>query len=138
MSTTKHMTRQTPRWMCNRWATPIFCLVAGLVFFVAAWIGGHPVAGLSSMAIIWLFGAGLLAVSRRSETVAGLLDRRDERITRIDLVATAVTGVVLVLAIIIATIVEIARGNSGEPFTWLGALGGVSYIVTVIVMRIRG
>jgi hypothetical protein len=38
----------------------------------------------------------------------------------------------------VAFIVELARGNSGAPYGWLGAIGGITYIVAVLVFTIRG
>jgi presenilin-like A22 family membrane protease len=45
---------------------------------------------------------------------------------------------VVITAIIIAFLVEVARGNSGAPFTWLGAIAGLAYLLAVVVFRIRG
>jgi hypothetical protein len=67
-----------------RHATPAFGLLMGVVFWVAAAAGGHPAAGAASFGIMVVFSLGLLLVARRSETVKGLLDRRDERIAGID------------------------------------------------------
>jgi hypothetical protein len=66
------------------------------------------------------------------------LDRRDERINSIDLRATAYAGHAVIVAVIGAFVVEIARGEDGWPYAWLGAVGGVVYIVAVIVQRVRG
>ena len=52
--------------------------------------------------------------------------------------ATALTGNVVIGAVIVAFIVDVARGNDGMPFAWLGAIGGVAYLVAVIVLRVRG
>ena len=45
---------------------------------------------------------------------------------------------VLMIAVIVAFIVEVARGHSGEPYDWLGAIAGLAYIAAVIVLRVRG
>ena len=90
-----------------------------------------------SLGIMVVFGAAVL-LGGRSETIRGLRgDGRDERFQQIDLHATAIAGVTVIIAIIVAFIVEAARGHSGAPFTWLGAIAGVSYIVAVIVLRVR-
>jgi len=106
--------------------------------FVAQWIGGDPHSGLVSFAI--LAGAGLLLLlGGRSETIRGLRgDGRDERFRRIDIHATALAGLALIYAVIVAFLVEVARGHSGEPYTWLGAIAGITYIVAIIVFRFRG
>jgi hypothetical protein len=84
------------------------------------------------------FSAVLLLASRRSETVKGLLDHRDERISAIDVRATAVTALVMITVVIVAFVVQIARGQSGWPYSMLGFVGGLSYVAAVIVLRIRG
>lgn len=44
----------------------------------------------------------------------------------------------MITAIIVAFIVELARGHDGSPYAWLGAVGGLAYLVAVIVLRLRG
>jgi Kef-type K+ transport system membrane component KefB len=121
-----------------RWATPAAGLLIGCVYLVASWVGGHPGQGVQMFAVMVIFSLGVVLAARRSETVKGLLDRRDERITRIDLQATAFAGVVVILAILVAFAVEISRGGDGTPYSWLGAIGGVSYLAAVIAQRLRG
>ena len=84
------------------------------------------------------FGA-LVLFGGRSETIRGLRgDGRDERFRQIDVNATAVAGVAVVCAVIVAFVVEIARGHSGSPYTWLGAIGGGAYLIAVAWFRLRG
>jgi hypothetical protein len=45
---------------------------------------------------------------------------------------------VLIVAVIVAFLVEIARGHDGSPYTWLGALAGVAYLAAVAHNRWRG
>ena len=122
----------------SKWFLPLFAVALGLVFFVAQWIGGSPASGLQSLAIMTAFGA-LVLLGGRSETIRGLRgDGRDERFRQMDIQATALTGSVLIAAIIIAFVVEIARGQDGAPYSWLGAIGGVAYLIGVAVLRVRG
>jgi hypothetical protein len=75
----------------------------------------------------------------RSETIRGLRgDGRDERFAQIDLRATAVAGLVLIVTLIVAGLTEIAQGHSGSPYTWLCAIGGLSYALAVALFRWRG
>ena len=136
MSTVRH--EMSPDKRLRRWAVPLVGLTIGFAYLIAAWISGNPVLGLEMFAIMLLVTGGMVLAARRSETVKGLLDGRDERITSIDLKATAFAGAVVFVAIIGAFVVELARGQDGLPFTWLGALGGISYIGAVIALRIRG
>ena len=119
-------------------ATPIFGAAMGVVYLVAFLVAGNPVDGVFGFAVMIVFSAALLLASRRSETVKGLLDHRDERISAIDVRATAVTALVMITVVIVAFVVQIARGQSGWPYSMLGFVGGLSYVAAVIVLRIRG
>jgi hypothetical protein len=122
----------------SKWFVPLFAVGLGIVVFAAQWIGGDPGSGLESLGIMVAFAAVIL-FGGRSETIRGLRgDGRDERFQRIDIHATALAGLAVILAIIIAFIVELARGHSGAPYGWLGAIAGLTYIAAVIVFTIRG
>ena len=56
----------------------------------------------------------------------------------LDLQATALAGLALMIAVIVAFIVDVASGRSGEPYDWLGAIAGLAYVAAVIVLRLRG
>ena len=122
----------------SKWFVPLFAVALGIVVFVAQWIGGDPDSGLESLAIMTAFG-GLLLLGGRSETIRGLRgDGRDERFRQIDIHATALAGLAVITAIIIAFVIELARGHSGSPHAWLGAIGGLTYLVAIVIFRIRG
>jgi hypothetical protein len=105
---------------------------------IAQWIGGDPGSGLVSFAILAGFGL-LVLLGGRSETIRGLRgDGRDERFRQIDIHATAIAGLAVTSAIIVAFLVEVARGHSGSPYSWLGAIAGIAYLAAVVVFRIRG
>jgi hypothetical protein len=118
--------------------TPLVSVAIGIAYLLAGWAGGDLEFGLFGLALMTGLAVVLLLVRRRSETVKGLLDRRDERINTIDLRATAFAGITVIVAVIIAFVVEIATGGDGSQYAWLGAIGGVAYIGAVIVQRIRG
>ena len=122
----------------SKWFLPLFCLGLGLVVLVASWLGGQLGAGVYGLVVLAVFGLALLLLSGRSETLRGLTIGRDERFAQIDLRATAVAGLVLITTVIVAWLVEIARGHSGNPYGWLGAIGGVAYILAVAFFRWRG
>jgi hypothetical protein len=122
----------------SKWFVPSFCLVLGLVMLAVSWLGGSPGAGAVSLGIMVAFGLFVL-LAGRSETIRGLRgDGRDERFAQIDLRATAVSGLVLIVTMIVAWLVEIARGRSGDPYGWLLAIAGLSYVLAVAVFRWRG
>jgi hypothetical protein len=122
----------------SKWCVPLFAVAIGIVVFVAQRIGGDPGSGLVSLAIMTAFGA-LLLLGGRSETIRGLRgDGRDERFRLIDHHATALAGLAVIIAIIVAFVIELARGHSGSPYTWLGAIFGFTYLLAIVILRIRG
>jgi hypothetical protein len=122
----------------SKWFLPLFSVALGLLLFAAQWVGGNPGSGLVSLGIMTAFGA-LVLLGGRSETIRGLRgDGRDERFRQIDIHATAIAGLAVIIAIIAAFVFELARGHDGSPYGWLGAVAGLSYLVAVIVLRIRG
>ena len=122
----------------SRWFLPAFAVALGVAMLAAMWIGGDPGAGLFSLGVMVAFGA-LILFGGRSETIRGLRgDGRDERFRQIDVVATAIAGSAVITAIIVAFLVEVARGQDGSPYSWLGAVGGIAYLIAIAVMRIRG
>ena len=119
------------------WATAATAALLGAGYFAADAVAGHPGEGLVALAAMLVVGAAFVIGSRYSETIRGLLNRRDERITGIDVHATAVSGLLVILAVLVGSMVEIARGHSGAPYTWLAAVAGVGYVLAVIVERAR-
>lgn len=87
-------------------------------------IGSAPLTGVMAfVAALFYFGG------RRSETLAGIGGpARDESWERIDVHATAMAGLVLVVVIIGCWLVEVTQGRDGRPFTELGTVGGLAYI----------
>ena len=122
----------------SRWFTPLICVGLGLVVFAVSWLGGQLGAGLISLAIMAAFGLVLLLLTGRSETVRGLTVGRDERFARLDLRATALAGLVVVLAALVAWLVATARGQSGSPYGWFLAIWGLAYLIAFAFFRWRG
>jgi hypothetical protein len=117
---------------------PAGCVLFGCAVLLAGWLGHQLVTGLIGLVVMACFGL-FIALAGRSETIRGLRgDGRDERFAQIDLRATAATAMVLIVAVIVAFLVEIARGHDGSPYTWLGALAGVAYAAAVAFLRWRG
>ena len=113
----------------TRWFMPAFALFLGALILGAYWIGGEPGAGAG--------GFGVMAVIAAVFFIGIGGPGRDERWERIDVHATAIAGVVLVTAIIVAWLVEVAQGGDGEPYTQLGAIGGLGYLLAVAFLRWR-
>ena len=121
--------------MRSKWFMPLFCLGLGVVVLVASWLGGSLSAGVYGLVVLAVFGLALLLLTGRSETLRGLTIGRDERFAQIDLRATAVAGLVLIITVIVAWLVEIARGHNGNPYGWLGAVAGLAYVLAVAFFR---
>jgi len=121
----------------SKWFQPLLAVGLGVLFLVAMWIGGDARNGLYSLAVMAVFGA-LILLGGRSETIRGLRgDGRDERFRQIDLAATAIAGSVLIIVIIGAFLVEVARGQDGSPYAALGAVAGVAYLGAIAALRLR-
>jgi hypothetical protein len=67
-----------------------------------------------------------------------LLDRRDERISGIDLRATAFSATAMIGTVLVGFLVDVARGNDGWPYYLIGAIGGLAYLAAVVYYRVRG
>jgi hypothetical protein len=122
----------------SKWVIPVFSVALGLVLLGAAILGGKPGDGLFALGVMTAFGA-LVLFGGRSETIRGLRgDGRDERFQAIDMRASLASGSALLIAVLVAYVVSVARGDSGAPYDWLAAIAGVVYLGSVAWLRIRG
>lgn len=122
----------------SKWMFPVFCVVAGVVMLAVWWLGGSLSSGLVALGGMAGFGLVVL-LAGRSETVRGLRgDGRDERFAQMDLRATAIAGIAMMVALIAAFLTEVARGHNGNPYSWLLAIGGLFYLLAVAFLRWRG
>jgi hypothetical protein len=120
------------------WATPILGLVIGIIYLISFSIGGRPLDGAIALGVMVVFSAILALVGFRSETVRGLLDHRDERITAIDLRATAAAALAMIIAILIGFVIQVAQGRNADAYEVIGVVGGLAYVAAVGYFRIRG
>lgn len=133
------MIKVRSRAICrSRWFTPLICLGFGVAIFAVSALGGQIAAGLISLAIMAAFGLVLLLLTGRSETIRGLTVGRDERFAQLDLRATALAGLVVLLAAMVAWLIAVARGKTGDPYDWLLAIGGLAYVISFAFFRWRG
>jgi hypothetical protein len=121
----------------SRWWMPAFSVFLGLLMLGAFWIGDQPREGVFALGVMVALGA-VFFFGRRSETLQGLGGPgRDERWAKIDIHATALAGLVLIAVIIGAFLVEVARGHDGSPYSQLGAVSGLAYVIAVVILRAR-
>jgi hypothetical protein len=111
-------------------------VLIGVAYLVGGALGDNLRFGLIGLAVMVAFAVLLLLLGRRSETVDGLLSRRDERINTLDRDASLVAGMTVLVADLVMFVVEIARGQDGSPYYQLGALGGGAYLVALVVLRL--
>lgn len=137
MSTPETSTRQPRTPATTRWAVPGVALVIGSAYLVAGVVGHNIALAVVGPLLMLAVAVGFVLLARTSETVAGLQDRRDERINALDAMATTFAGVVVIVAVIVMFVVEVARGNDGMPYAALGALGGVAYLAALVWLRFR-
>jgi hypothetical protein len=122
----------------SRWFQPLLAIFLGAVLLAVLSIGGHPQEGTGAFAIMVVFAIFLLA-GDRSDTVRALRgDGRDERFELIQLRASTLAARLVLLAVVIGFLVEVGRGNSGAPYDWLSALGGATFLASVLWQRSRG
>ena len=119
----------------RHWAVPGVAVVAGLGYLVAGIVGDRTGFGHFGLGLMLVVAVAFVLVSRHSEYVDGIRSGRDERIAGHDRDASLAAGMVVLLASLVMFMVEIARGEDGSPYYQLAALGGVTYVVTLGVLR---
>ena len=121
----------------TKWFLPAFSFAIGVLFLVVFWVGGDVESGVWSLAVMSVFAVAILALGR-FDLVRGLRgDGRDEYWERLDIHATALAGLVVIIAIIAMCAWEWAHGRDGSPYVQLGAIGGLAYVLAVIGLRLR-
>jgi hypothetical protein len=122
----------------KKWFLPLFAFALGVAMFAVEWIGGNPLGGLHSAAVIIGFGLFVLLAGARSETIRGLRgDGRDERFRMFDAVASSFAGSVLIGVCVVLWMIEVARGQDGNPYGLLAAVGGFAYLAGIAFLRWR-
>ena len=137
MTMTKPVPSPQRRRPAAFWATPAVSVALGLAMGAASWAGGDRGFAVFAVVLMTALAIVLVVAASYSETVGRLLDRRDERITGLDRDASLFAGMVLVVAVLGGFIGELATGGDGQPYSWMGAVAGVSYLAALITLRLR-
>ncbi|GGX88455.1 hypothetical protein [Streptomyces hiroshimensis] len=123
---TRPSTGRTP----TRWAVLALTSVAGVAMALVMALRGDIMMAVLLPAISIGYGLTVTLSASRSDVAAQLSGHEeDERRQLINLRAAAMTGNVLVAALVCGVAYELARDELGGPFTVLSALGGFTYIV---------
>jgi uncharacterized membrane protein len=131
------MTDTTRKQALVRWVVLGTSVLIGVVYMVAGLLARDTETALFGFVLMVAVGVGFVLLARRSEIVAGLRDRRDERINSIDRSATLFAGLVLICSVLVMFVVEVARGQDGSPYAALGAIAGVAYLAALVFLRFR-
>ena len=130
------MTR-TPMQM-RRAATSAVLLVGGGAVAAAVWISGdHGLAvGVAvfyvvAAVIAWLWSGG------KGDIAAIMRVSGDERQRSLDRDATTIAGYAMVFAAIIGAVVQIARGEGPGAYGVMCVVGGMTYVVSLLVLQRR-
>jgi hypothetical protein len=122
----------------RRSATAAVLVVGGGGVAIATWVSGEHGLAIGLVAIyaaaaviadVWSGGKGDVAAIMR---IGG-----DERQRGMDRDATAITGIVVVLAAIIGVIIQTARNADPGAYGVICAVGGFSYAVSLFALRRR-
>jgi hypothetical protein len=116
---------------------PLVALVLGAVVFAAMAVGGNAADGVRSFGVMAAVAA-VFFFGVRSDPLRGLGGPgRDERWSAIDLRASAFAGFVLIAVLGGAWLWELSRGEDGNPYGQVLAVGGVAYVLAIAFLRWR-
>jgi hypothetical protein len=123
----------------HRWATAAVLVVGGGGLAAATWIGGEHGLALGLVAFYAVVALGAFVWSGRDGDVAAIMRAGgDERQRRLDMDATALSGLAMGVAAVIGAIVSAAQhGGDIGPYGVICVVGGVSYVLSVAVLRRR-
>jgi hypothetical protein len=122
----------------RRWASALVLLVGGAGVAVATWISGEHGFALFVVAFYVVFAtAAYLWAGGSGDTAAIIRVGGDERQRGIDRDATAITGLVVIVFSIAGAIVQQARTGNPGAFGLICVTAGLTYAVSLFVVRRR-
>jgi O-antigen/teichoic acid export membrane protein len=117
---------------------PAGCVLMAAVFFAAFAANGHVGEGAAAAVLMLAYAALLLLGGRRSQYLRMLRGHNDdERTAMIEQRAGLVAGYAVLIAMLVGFVQAVVRDVDPAPYTWLGALSGLSYGVALAVLRRR-
>ncbi len=110
--------------------------VAGTGIAIATWIGNGWRGALSVEVVTVIATIAYFVLGGRDSDVGALFgSRADERQATINTRATVLTAHVLVLVALGGVLVSIAVGSLVWPFLLFGVVGGVTYVIGLVVYQ---
>ena len=109
----------------------------GLVILVAQIKDGNAASGLVWFGVMAAIAAGYAFGGRFDLIRQARGDLADEREVSINAHAMAATGTVLVIALTLCIVYELARGHNPSPYSPLMAVGGITYLASLVISRFR-
>jgi hypothetical protein len=139
MSTSSDRTAMRPRGHRINRAVVVVGVVMGLVYLAVGLASDELAGGLIGLGVMLALVAALAIGSRYSDTIALLADDvHEERHVHVHRRAALATLNILALVIIVAAVADVARGGNGAPYTWLAAVGAVTYVGAALTFARRG
>jgi hypothetical protein len=124
--------------MDRRLLVPTAMAIGGSAIAIAAWIGQGAGGAVAIEIVTIVATVGYFVLGGRDSDFGAIFGSRpDERQANIDLRATAFAGLALVLLAIGGVIVTTAMGTLVWPFMLFAVVGGVTYVVGLLIFRHR-
>ncbi len=129
--------RMGDRMSGQTWAVPLSGIALGAILLGAEAADGDWVAGLVWFALLAVPAALLLLGGRFEAVRQARGEGGDEREVMIDQRAMAFAGIVLVVALTGAVLVELVQGDNPLPYVPILAVGGAAYVAAWAWLRWR-
>ncbi len=122
------MTKREPRWWFVAYSLGLGAVVGG-----AALAGGNTALAVVSLPLFAVFGV-IMAVTPWGTLRARSQDEREQTIGK---EAALVSYYAVVLTVTLSFLVELARGEDGQPWSFIGLVGGFSFLLALTVLSRR-
>jgi hypothetical protein len=117
----------------RHWLVPALAACVGLAALITAAVRGHAGTGLLALAVLAGYAAHLAYRRGEGALVISEAFGAGHR-ARSHLKAAAMTGDVLIAAIVGALVVQVLRNAPIGPFDWLAGVAGLTYALSILVV----
>ncbi|HEY7488368.1 MAG TPA: ABC transporter permease [Streptosporangiaceae bacterium] len=117
----------------RHWLVPVLVALVGVALAITLFVRDRTGSAVATLAV--LAGYAALLAFRGSEPALPISDAFGTgRRATLHLRAAAMTGDVLVAAIVGALVVQALRGAAIGPLAWLAGLAGVTYVLSLLLV----